>query len=124
MEQSLQERLSILKEAGMMDEGVEKTVHHIVHKLKKDGVQTVDETIGMFLTHLIAAINRAKNNEAIAEVDLALKEELQKNPFYGKVHSYFSELEEMSGIKLEESEEVYVGGYLCILLAQGKEEIQ
>lgn len=122
MDQLLQERLQILKEAGMMDEIGERAAEFMLSRLEADGVKTTDENIGMFLTHLIAAINRMKTEEAIEEVNPDLKSELLKNPFYPKTQWYFSEMEKQLGIRMEEAEEIYVGGYLCILFSQGKEE--
>ncbi|RRD96253.1 PRD domain-containing protein [Clostridiales bacterium COT073_COT-073] len=124
MEQLLLERLNILKEAEMLDEVTEKTVYHVINKLEADGVVATDENIGMFITHLIAAIRRIKSNEAIEEVNLELKEELMKNPFYPMSKTYFTEMKDVLGVDLDEAEKIYIGGYLCILLAKGKEGLR
>lgn len=121
MDNALKDRLEILKTAEMMDDTSEKTVYRVIDLLREDGVEPTDEKIGMFLTHLIAALHRIRNNKGIEEVDEALLEELSRNIYYPKALEYFEEIKRVSAIELDKGEQSYVGGYLCVLLSQGKE---
>ena len=121
MEQLLLERIQILKEAGILGRSAEKAVFHTIQMLESDGVEISDENIGMFITHLIATIDRAEKKEAVEEVSAELEEELKKNPFYSQTQVYFAEIAKILGMDFVEAEKIYIGGYLCILLSQRKE---
>lgn len=121
MDQALKERLEILKMAGMLQEPMEATLHRISEKLKEDGIEPTDEKIGMFLTHLVAALNRSGGEEAIVEANEELLQELRENEHYPKAQEYFEEIQKTSNIHLHAGEEAYIGGYLCVLLADRKE---
>ena len=122
MDQALKERLEILKTAGMLNEPVETTLRQISEKLKGDGIEPTDEKIGMFLTHLAAALNRSNGEEAIIEANEALLQELRENENYPKAQEYFKEIQKTSKMELHPGENAYIGGYLCVLLADRKEE--
>ena len=122
MDQALQERFEILKAAGLLAEPIETTLRHISEKLKSDGIEPSDEKIGMFLTHLAAALNRSSGEEAITEANEALLQELRENANYSRAQEYFREIRKISEMELHPGEEAYIGGYLCVLLEDGKEE--
>lgn len=62
----LEERVSVLHEAGFVDESGVADLNAIVETLTKDyGFPKSDDLMGSFVTHVAAAMKRARDGEAI-----------------------------------------------------------
>lgn len=62
----LEERISVLRNAGFVDESGAADLNAIVEILSKDyGFPKSDDLMGSFVTHVAAAMKRARDKEAI-----------------------------------------------------------
>lgn len=64
----LTERIEIMYESGQMDKVTYEQLPQILQTIEKQlGIELVEDNAGPFTGHLIKAIERVKNNEALQE---------------------------------------------------------
>lgn len=74
----LEERISVLHEAGFVDESGVADLNAIVETLAKDyGFPKSDELMGSFVTHVAAAMKRARDGEAIEPLPEIVVEQIR-----------------------------------------------
>ncbi len=119
----LSERIKVLRDAGFVDERGARDLEAIAGVLTREcGVSRDSEVLGTLVTHVAAAIKRARDGEEVTPLDPAVIEEVRASPVYGKARRIQQEvLAAMSG-KLSAPERdfvlVHVGG---LLLSQASE---
>lgn len=116
MDERLKERLTILREAGMMRAPIGGVVEKLIGQFQFDRINLTDDKAGMFFTHLIASMNRIQQGEVIATADEGVVEEILANENFSKAERYLSIIEKESSFIISKSEKMYIASYLCLML--------
>lgn len=113
----LEQRLEILQQSGFFDESGRKDLDAMIRVLtEKYGFPRNDETLGVLVTHVAAALKRLKDGEDINPIDAGVLEDVKSSDVYPEAKKIQSDVLAVMEHKLPESEKdfilVHVGGLL------------
>ncbi|WP_277631171.1 PRD domain-containing protein [Atopococcus tabaci] len=111
----IQEKLTILKENGVIDEEIYTFSQTVIDYLKKESIIKEDSEADVFITHLAMAMARGKD-KPIAAVDEAIMAEITSDEQFPKAKTTWEEIKEMSPIAFHENETGYFYLHLVNLL--------
>ena len=103
-------RLGILKEAGVINNGIyEKLILLIKYLGEKWGIHLTESNGGMLITHLSMALKRIEENENVSSIDEGVFQEVLKSEKLEKIQEIYNDIEKNVFIeKLPEEEKKYI----------------
>ncbi|HYE82760.1 MAG TPA: PRD domain-containing protein [Clostridia bacterium] len=123
MDQTLRERLDILKEAGEISDGVREAVMEFAESFEnKYSLTMTEENASMLITHLAMALARIQKNEEIGGMDESAMEEIRQSSIYSELPEFYKRLEDKLDIKLPESEKGYIALHACAIVVKLQNE--
>lgn len=113
----LSERMDVLQQAGFVDETGRRDLEAIADILTTEcGVERDNEILGTLVTHVAAALRRARDGEAIDPLDPAVVDDVRSSPVYDEARRLQQEILAAMESELSEPEQefvlVHVGGLL------------
>lgn len=123
MDEILLIRISLLKDAGEIDEKIAEGVITFVKDVEEQFNTTLTEENGaMLITHMCMSLARIKKGEEVNPLDDTSLEEVKKCQAYGKVPNLVKNLENNLNFKIPESEFGYMALHLCAMEEKNKLE--
>ena len=103
-------RLGILKEAGVINNGIyEKLILLIKYLGEKWEIYLTESNGGMFITHLSMALKRIEENENVSNIDEGIFQEVLKSEKFEEIQEIYNDIEKNVFIeKLPEEEKKYI----------------
>lgn len=103
-------RLGILKEAGVINNGIyEKLILLIKYLGEKWGIHLTESNGGMLITHLSMALKRIEENENVSNIDKGVFQEVLKSEKFEEIQEIYNDIEKNVFIeKLPEEEKKYI----------------
>ncbi len=103
-------RLGILKEAGVINNGIyEKLISLIKYLGEKWGIHLTESNGGMLITHLSMALKRIEENENVSNIDKGVFQEVLKSEKFEEIQEIYNDIEKNVFIeKLPEEEKKYI----------------
>lgn len=103
-------RLGILKEAGVINNGIyEKLISLIKYLGEKWGIHLTESNGGMLITHLSMALKRIEENENVSNIDKRVFQEVLKSEKFEEIQEIYNDIEKNVFIeKLPEEEKKYI----------------
>ena len=103
-------RLGILKEAGVINNGIyEKLILLIKYLGEKWGIHLTESNGGMLITHLSMALKRIEENENVSNIDEGVFHEVLKSEKFEEIQEIYNDIEKNVFIeKLPEEEKKYI----------------
>lgn len=103
-------RLGILKEAGVINNGIyEKLILLIKYLGEKWEIYLTESNGGMFITHLSMALKRIEENENVSNIDEGVFQEVLKSEKFEEIQEIYNDIEKNVFIeKLPEEEKKYI----------------
>ena len=113
----LDERIELLSTCGFVDESGKRDLETIARILtEKCGVDEDDEVLGTLVTHVAAALKRARDGEKINPLSADIVDDVKASPVYLEAARIQGELLEAMENDLSDDEKdfvlVHVGGLL------------
>ncbi|MEE8681030.1 MAG: PRD domain-containing protein [Olsenella sp.] len=113
----LEQRIEILQQSGFFDESGRKDIEAMIRVLtEKYGFPRNDETLGVLVTHVAAALKRQKDGEEIDPIDAGVLEDVKSSEVYPEAKKIQEDVIAAMEHKLPEDEKdfilVHVGGLL------------
>lgn len=106
-------RLNILLENNVIDQSVyDETLEILDQIIIPKGLNECDATV-VLLTHLAMATTRIKNDDVVAPMDGAIKEEIMKHPSITEVNGLVEEILSKYSTQYPLSEKDYVMLHVC-----------
>ena len=103
-------RLGILKEVGVINEGIyDKLTLLIKYLYEKWKISLTESNGGMFITHLSMALKRIEENEKVSNIDERVFQEVLKSEKLEEIKEIYNDIEKNVFIeKLPEEEKKYI----------------
>lgn len=113
----LEQRLEILQRSGFFDESGRRDINVMIRVLtKKYGFPRNDETLGVLVTHMAAALKRQKDGEEIKPIDAGVLEDVKSSDVYPEARKIQKDVIAVMEHKPPEAEQnfilVHIGGLL------------
>lgn len=113
----LEQRLEILQQSGFFDESGRRDLDAMIRVLTgKYGFPRNDETLGVLVTHVAAALKRQKDGEEINPIDAGVLQDVRSSDVYPEAKKIQADVVDAMEHKLPEAEKdfilVHVGGLL------------
>lgn len=113
----LEQRLEILQQIGFFDESGRRDLDAMIRVLAvKHGFPRNDETLGVLVTHVAAALKRQKDGEEINPIDAGVLKDVRASDVYPEAKKIQTDVIDAMEHKLPEAEKdfilVHVGGLL------------
>lgn len=113
----LEQRLEILQQSGFFDESGRRDLDAMIRVLaEKYGFPRNDETLGVLVTHVAAALKRQKDGEEINPIDAGVLQDVGSSDVYPEAKKIQTDVVDAMEHKLPEAEKdfilVHVGGLL------------
>lgn len=113
---NLDERLTILKNAGQIDEGIYESILQIISLFDcKYNIKLTEENGAMLITHLSIALQRIKNGACVDQIDESMIGELESNKYFRKSIEAIDEIEKTASVIIPENEKNFIVMHLCAL---------
>ena len=103
-------RLRILKEAGVINEGIYDKLALLIKYLdEKWKISLTESNGGMLITHLSMAMKRIEENEKVSNIDEGVFQEVLKSEKLEEIKEIYNDIEKNVFIeKLPEEEKKYI----------------
>lgn len=103
-------RLGILKEVGVINEGIYDKLTLLIKYLdEKWKISLTESNGGMFITHLSMALKRIEENEKVSNIDERVFQEVLKSEKLEEIKEIYNDIEKNVFIeKLPEEEKKYI----------------
>lgn len=112
----LNNRLSILKDAGQIDEDIYRKVLDIISMFKeKWNIKLTEENGAMLITHLSVALQRIKKGERVDNTDEDMIIQLTNNKYYTKALECVKDIENLINMNITENEKIFIVMHVCVL---------
>ena len=113
----LEQRIEILQQSGFFDESGRRDLDAMIRVLAgKYGFPRNDETLGVLVTHVAAALKRQKDGEEINPIDAGVLQDVRSSDVYPEAKKIQTDVVDAMEHKLPEAEKdfilVHVGGLL------------
>lgn len=113
----LEQRLEILQQSGFFDESGRRDLDAMIRVLAGEyGFPRNDETLGVLVTHVAAALKRQKDGEEINPIDAGVLQDVRSSDVYPEAKKIQADVVDAMEHKLPEAEKdfilVHVGGLL------------
>ncbi|RRD39999.1 PRD domain-containing protein [Leptotrichia sp. OH3620_COT-345] len=108
--EKLKFRLEILKNSGVIDEEIYRTVTDLIIYLnEKWGIILTEDNGAMFITHLSMALKRIKKGESVNNVDYEVFQEILMSDKITEIEKIYEDIEKnIFNKKLPEEEKKYI----------------
>ena len=108
--ENLDFRLGILKEAGVINEGIYDKLSLLIKYLdEKWKISLTESNGGMLITHLSMALKRIEENENVGSIDEGVFQEVLKSEKLEEIKEIYNDIEKNVFIeKLPEEEKKYI----------------
>ena len=108
--ENLDFRLGLLKEAGVINEGIYDKLTLLIKYLdEKWKISLTESNGGMFITHLSMALKRIEENEKVSNIDERVFQEVLKSEKLEEIKEIYNDIEKNVFIeKLPEEEKKYI----------------
>ena len=108
--ENLDFRLGLLKEAGVINEGIYDKLTLLIKYLdEKWKISLTESNGGMFITHLSMALKRIEENENVSSIDEGVFQEVLKSEKLEEIQEIYNDIEKNVFIeKLPEEEKKYI----------------
>lgn len=119
MDTLLMQRLSILEDAGEINENIKASILDFTDDLEREyNLELNEDNAAMFITHLAMALARIKNGEKINEIDKSSLTEIKQNPVYNDLPKFYRKFEEKLQFKIPDSEKGFIALHVCTLISK------
>ncbi|MBU5438018.1 PRD domain-containing protein [Tissierella sp. MSJ-40] len=116
MDNTLKERLIILRQAGQIDNKIIDIVTEFMKMVENElNIKLNEENASMLVTHMAMTLSRIRKGEEIAPLDDSSLEELKSLAIYKRVQSLIVKIDEELQIGIPQSEFGYIALHLCNL---------
>ena len=113
------ERLDILVEAELIDQETYEKVKKIVNEVSREfSLDLSTESGQMFITHVSMAIMRIKNDEAAADIENSVYEEIRESENFINALRFAEIIEEIIEYEIPKNEKEYLVINGCLLMEQ------
>ncbi|GAU75490.1 PRD domain-containing protein [Fusibacter sp. 3D3] len=120
MENSIYERLEILKNAGQITGKMESAIVAFAKKMESEYHLNFDEENGaMLVTHFATALSRIERGETVEKMDDFLLEQIAQTPSYKALSKYLEVVEAHMGWCIPEAEIGYIAAHFCTVIEKG-----
>ena len=108
--ENLDFRLGLLKEAGVINEGIYDKLSLLIKYLdEKWKISLTESNGGMLITHLSMALKRIEENENVSSIDEGVFQEVLKSEKLEEIQEIYNDIEKNVFIeKLPEEEKKYI----------------
>lgn len=108
--ENLDFRLGLLKEAGVINEGIYDKLTLLIKYLdEKWKISLTESNGGMLITHLSMALKRIEENEKVSSIDEGVFQEVLKSEKLEEIQEIYNDIEKNVFIeKLPEEEKKYI----------------
>ena len=108
--ENLDFRLGLLKEAGVINEGIYDKLTLLIKYLdEKWKISLTESNGGMLITHLSMALKRIEENENVSSIDEGVFQEVLKSEKLEEIQEIYNDIEKNVFIeKLPEEEKKYI----------------
>ena len=112
----LDDRLIILRDSGQIDEDIyQKSIRIISMFNTKWNIELKEENGAMLITHLCIALQRAKNNSKVEEIDEEIYGEVKLNPNFKTCKRVLEDIKSEINMDIPENEQSFIVMHLCVL---------
>lgn len=120
MEATIQQRLDILKQAGQIDEKMEKAILDFAAKMESEyGVEVTEENGAMLVMHLAIALARIERGETVDRMDSMLVDQIREAKGFAELPAFLNDLEAQMGWKVPVEELEYIALHFCTMIEKG-----
>lgn len=120
MENSIYERLRILKSAGQITGKMESAIVAFAKKMEYEYHLNFSEDNGaMLVTHFATALSRIERGETVEKMDAFLLEQIAQAPGYSELPKYLAIVEAQMGWQIPEAEIGYIAAHFCTVIEKG-----
>lgn len=113
------ERLTILREAELIDNEAFEKVQVIIEKIGREfSLDLNTETGQMFITHISMAIMRIKNNEDTTSIENSIYEDIKESEHFPKALKFADIIEEIIEYNVPKNEKEYLIINGCLLMEE------
>ncbi len=120
MEEMIQQRLDILKQAGQINRKIEAAILDFVMRMETEYCLEVTEENGaMMVMHLAIALARIDRGETVDRMDAILVDQIKDAKGYAELPAFLGELEEHMGWKIPIEELEFIALHFCTMIEKG-----
>lgn len=113
----MEERLSILRESGLITVDVYNKLEHMIEGYKNVyGIELTEENASMMITHLSQAMMRVLTGDEINEPDPMIVDELKNSEYYLKMEEMYKETCTMLDFEFPKDEKWFVFVHIGTLI--------
>lgn len=114
----IQEKLTVLKTAAIIDDAVYEYIQAVIVYLEEKGLMEDSQKAEVFLTHLAMASARQQKGESINELDKVIRDEIKTEVQFGDAKILWQELAKLAPVTFHENEIDYLYLHICTMLAK------
>ncbi|MGY3778595.1 PRD domain-containing protein [Isobaculum melis] len=111
----IQEKLTVLKTANVIDEAVYQYMQEVLSVLE---TKELVEKSEVFMTHLAMATARQQKGESVGALDALIVEQMKAETQYEEAVAIWHELAALAPVTFHEDELAYLYLHLCTMLAE------
>lgn len=114
----IQEKLDVLKIAGIIDDAVYEYLQAVIAYLEGKGLMNDAEKAEVFLTHLAMASARQQKGESVTTLDATISEQIKNEPQFVHTQDLWKELAAMAPVSFHDNEIDYLYLHICTMLTE------
>lgn len=114
----IQEKLDVLKTAGIIDDAVYEYIQAVIAYLEEKGLMNDVEKAEVFLTHLAMASARQKKGESVNALDTAISDQIKNEPQFVHAQDLWKELAALAPVSFHDNEIDYLYLHICTMLTE------
>lgn len=120
MDNTIRQRLDILKQAGQINEKMETAILAFVEKIEKTyQVEVTEENGAMLVMHLAIALARIDRGESVNRMDEMLVDQIRGAKGFDDLPQFLGDLEVEMGWKIPVEEFEYIALHFCTMIEKG-----
>lgn len=115
----LEERIQLLRDVGQISEDTAAATFKLLQRMaEKWQVVLTEENGAMLITHFALAWERIGKDACVEPLDAGLAAEVQADAHYPLGRRILDDWDEVLGVKIPESEKLYLAVHMCTLLTK------
>ena len=120
MQDTIKQRLDILKQAGQINEKMETAILGFVGKMEAEyDLEVTEENGAMLVMHLAIALARIDRGETVDRMDAMLVDQIKDAKGFAELPAFLGNLEEQMGWKVPVEELEYIALHFCTMIEKG-----
>lgn len=120
MENTIRQRLSILKQAEQINGKMEAAILGFVDKMEAEyGLEVTEENGAMLVMHLAIALARIDRGETVERMDAMLVDQIRDAKGFAELPVFLQDLETQMGWRVPVEELEYIALHFCTMIKKG-----